>query len=80
MPSCGVSKEFPFTPLEVTPMPQKLFCESVTAEPEKVKFPVSRQDCAKAMSPRTPSAFPSERYSGTMSRTDCATDGFFALI
>ena len=39
-------KEFPFIPVEVTPMPQKLFYESVTAEPEKVKFPVSRQDCA----------------------------------
>ena len=74
-----MSKEFPFTPFEVTPMPQKLFCESVTAEPEKVKFPVSRQDCAKAMSPLTPSAFPSERYSGTISRTDCTTFGFFAL-
>ena len=79
MPSCGVSKEFPLIPFAVTPMPQKLFCESVTAEPEKVKFPVSRQDCAKAMSPRTPSAFPSERYSGIMSRTDCATPGFFAF-
>src|SRR5699024_1614883 len=61
MPSCGVSKEFPFIPLEVTPIPQKLFWSRVTAEPEKVKFPVSRQDCAKAMSPRTPSACPSER-------------------
>ena len=25
-------------------MPQKLFCSSVTAEPRKVKFPVSRQE------------------------------------
>ena len=79
MPSCGVSKEFPFIPFEVTPIPQKLFWESVTAEPEKVKFPVSRQDCAKAISPLTPSAIPSERYSGTISRTDCATSGFFAF-
>ena len=79
MPSCGVSKEFPFMPFAVTPMPQKLFCESVTVEPEKVKFPVSRQDCAKAISPRTPSAFPSERYSETISRTDCVTFGFFAF-
>ena len=77
MPSCGVSKDSPVLPLCVTPRPQKLFCERVTAEPEKVKFPVSKQDCAKAMSPLTPSASPSERYSGSISNTDCGTDGFF---
>ncbi len=76
MPSWGVAQEQPFMPFWVTPIPAKLFCPSVTAEPEKVKFPVSRQDWAKAMSPRTPSAAPSERYSGTISTTLCATSGF----
>ena len=61
MPSCGVSKLLPVIPLPVTPMPQKLFCESFTALPEKVKFPVSRQLCAKAMSPRMFSASPSDK-------------------
>ena len=79
MPSCGVSKDNPVLPLCVTPSPQKLFCFKLTAEPVKVKFPVSRQDCAKAISPLTPSASPSERYSGIISRTDCGTEGFFFL-
>ena len=77
MPNCGDSKDNPVLPLCVTPRPQKLFCGRVTAEPEKMKFPVSRQDYAKAISPLTPSASPSERYSGIISRTDCGTDGFF---
>ena len=80
MPSCGVLKLFPVSPFLVTPMPQKLFCESFTALPEKVKLPVSRQLCAKAMSPRIFSASPSDRYSGIMSSTLCATLPFFALM
>ena len=80
MPSCGVSKLLPSIPFCVTPIPQKLFCESFTALPENVKLPVSRQLCAKAMSPRIFSASPSDRYRGIISSTLCATLPFFALM